>query len=689
MNVLMTDKDLSRIMSRCLSTLRVNSKSLKDQRSYVKVYETLCHVEETRLVVGSNSDGTATKQSDKDFLRILPGFNVQTREMIEHTGVSKVFVAERSNLGPGFTYLRIPTGFDKTQLPGIDIDDQYFKSDKFIRAATQATASVSSYFGSYQTKSKGTSVSRVHQKADYDDVYAIKCLQWPPEANEWISRDRPCGWPSAELIQIIQNSKCYVIPDAKTEKACWRYVFPEAEREIMWSLNDVQLQCFTILKHFHKSRLEKVVPDEISSFHLKTTLFWLLENSPNDIWIPENLITCLKKYLKMLQEYITRKYLPHYIQRERNIFAAKLECQRTRDQLVKEIQQIHDNLETDIMDYEIDQMSFQKAFEIIGFTKTGKSFLFTEQAEETLLEAAKVKRIAKIKVCENVFTFFHMLNKISCSENIPRLSSYHGLSKQLRCDRNDYSTVYIKFNRHFSQLKLGIHLLKGVLVDKENPDTLLKETEPYFVEGQNFDGFTGALYLVTYYVFCKNYEKANDILNKLLKNERYCSCAYTTDVICIKNRDCKLLRSWNLTSDWELAMTLQIFFNEIHLFPLAVQYEVCIMKLTERSKHGNFFMFAVLHQYIYFRFMQYLVSKNLLRSDIKEFDKAVRNSKDLDKSKYYICLNLLGYCYMAEGSVVKGLKCFKESLSEFPKTENMAAYYLCFYALHNDCRFFH
>ena len=49
----------------------------------------------------------------------------------------------------------------------------------------------------------------VNQGYSYDFVYALPVDGWPSEAAEWISRDRPTGWPSEELVsRIVEGTEC-------------------------------------------------------------------------------------------------------------------------------------------------------------------------------------------------------------------------------------------------------------------------------------------------------------------------------------------------------------------------------------------------------------------------------------------------------------------------------------------------
>ena len=122
---------------------------------------------------------------------------------------------ETDNVHPGFTLLRSV--------------DQVI--NKFLFDALQSMDG-SEYLSSFlmvfnyqkdfkdpkiRTKIQGPSVERwcYHQcvaEVGTDTVMSIHCPFWPNSATEWISRRRPCDWPSVDVIRNITEFGCHLVP---------------------------------------------------------------------------------------------------------------------------------------------------------------------------------------------------------------------------------------------------------------------------------------------------------------------------------------------------------------------------------------------------------------------------------------------------------------------------------------------
>ena len=163
---------------------------------------------------------------------------------------------------------------------------------------------------------------------DTDVAYAIKCTSWPSDAEEWFARSRQNGWPSGEILDKIRKLDCHVVatgnPPSPSRNVEWRISFMLTERELVRSFNEMQLKCFSLLKTILRSKISPSFPDHLSSYHMKTTLFWVIEEMPQKDWTPENLVHCVHICLDRISESVRSKNLYHYILRKENLFEHKL-----------------------------------------------------------------------------------------------------------------------------------------------------------------------------------------------------------------------------------------------------------------------------------------------------------------------------------------------------------------------------
>ena len=82
-----------------------------------------------------------------------------------------------------------------------DITKEGFISNYFIKKCI---------YGRTDFELCGPAVStftNVRQGYSYDFLYALPVNGWPDEASEWITRDRPAGWPSQDMITRAVKGK--------------------------------------------------------------------------------------------------------------------------------------------------------------------------------------------------------------------------------------------------------------------------------------------------------------------------------------------------------------------------------------------------------------------------------------------------------------------------------------------------
>ncbi|KAL3882926.1 hypothetical protein ACJMK2_029228 [Sinanodonta woodiana] len=67
-----------------------------------------------------------------------------------------------------------------------------------------------------------------------------------------------------------------------------------------------------------------VSDDALSSYHCKTCLFYLIENTPTAIWQPDNLLLCVEMCLRLLYNWTESTICPNYFIPEENMFQCKV-----------------------------------------------------------------------------------------------------------------------------------------------------------------------------------------------------------------------------------------------------------------------------------------------------------------------------------------------------------------------------
>ncbi|XP_033754759.1 uncharacterized protein LOC117337758 [Pecten maximus] len=168
---------------------------------------------------------------------------------------------------------------------------------------------------------------------DQDCVISFPCRSWPREANEWVRRLRLHDWPKETLLDEIVKGGCHLVPVGdKTSGDTflqWRISFVIAERKLVHSLTHTQFLVYGLLKYFFKQtsgmlkiRLGDV--DIISSYIIKTAIFYAVENTDLSIWQEKNIFLCFMLCLKILMTLVNAGYCPNYFINRNNMFLGKL-----------------------------------------------------------------------------------------------------------------------------------------------------------------------------------------------------------------------------------------------------------------------------------------------------------------------------------------------------------------------------
>ncbi|MEW8545296.1 MAG: hypothetical protein AB2693_17375, partial [Candidatus Thiodiazotropha sp.] len=114
-------------------------------------------------------------------------------------------------------------------------------------------------------------------------------------------------------------------PTSDDKHLQWRLSFSLQERLLVTSFNSVQLKCYILLKMIKKKMIRKKLGGKyLTSYHLKTCVLYMMENSPAEFWTQENLLVCLQQCLHQMLEYVETGVLPNYFIPEENMFDGRV-----------------------------------------------------------------------------------------------------------------------------------------------------------------------------------------------------------------------------------------------------------------------------------------------------------------------------------------------------------------------------
>lgn len=159
--------------------------------------------------------------------------------------------------------------------------------------------------------------------AMFDMALCLSFPYWPAVANDWITRHRPSGWPSPELVSLIVKEGCALVPVSPLKSLTgleWRISFSSCERKLAQSLSSCQKGCFLIMKGIWRHFLKHPSKKGVQSYHLKTAMFWVCEEvSPAD-WRKDKIGVGALRILQKLFSFLVNMCCPHYLIPENNLF---------------------------------------------------------------------------------------------------------------------------------------------------------------------------------------------------------------------------------------------------------------------------------------------------------------------------------------------------------------------------------
>ena len=287
---------------------------------------TIAALPESVYIFGSYYEGTSTKGllPDYDVAVILPDMPVITDIANCPSSNSYLLVPDEQ---PGYVRIQLVHNGDVQweRCQDLELDMCHHLSvDKNNRVCLVQNSEGLMSTEMHRKEGPAFHMDAVKNRSSSDTVVALACTDWPECAHEWLSRKRIHGWPSKELIKkcnslgFILVSACHPASDEKQFQ--WRISFSHQERLLVTQFNSVQLKCYILLKIIKKELIKQYIKeDTLTSYHLKTCMLYILENTPSELWVPENLVGCLIMCLRQIHLWIRDEKIPNYFIPEENM----------------------------------------------------------------------------------------------------------------------------------------------------------------------------------------------------------------------------------------------------------------------------------------------------------------------------------------------------------------------------------
>eukprot|EP00105_Crassostrea_gigas_P004718 XP_011418024.1 PREDICTED: uncharacterized protein LOC105321456 [Crassostrea gigas] len=279
------------------------------------------------MVSGSYREGFRLEGSDLDFMYWPNNHRVimdMSQSEYYNTANTTLILSDSTESPPGFTLLQLltPTTIGEVQSACVRMNDRVYISSSTYRQLTCSIVRPNSTV-------HGPCGSGVRGGVEYDTAHCFVCDFWPSSASSWI--DRCHSWPDPEVVSDIVRNGCHFVaighPLGPHEHEEWRFSFSQAEYKLVSSMNHCQFLTYGLLKLFLKEVMNQQSEESnklLCSYHMKTAIFWAIQQNTLPHWCPQNLLAGFWVCFKLLLRWVYEGVCPNFFIPQNNLFLTKV-----------------------------------------------------------------------------------------------------------------------------------------------------------------------------------------------------------------------------------------------------------------------------------------------------------------------------------------------------------------------------
>ncbi|XP_022329780.2 uncharacterized protein LOC111128457 [Crassostrea virginica] len=279
---------------------------------------------------GSIREGFRLKGSDLDMMFWPNNHRViwdMSQSEYYYNENKTLILSDNSESPPGFTLLQLltPTTEREVQLSCVPMNDRLYISSSLFRRQTQTHQYPDS------VEHGPCESGEVPGGGEYDFAFCFACDFWPPAASSWI--DRCHSWPDREVVNDIVRNGCHLVPIGHPlgvhghEHEEWRISFSLAEHKLVHTMNHCQFLTYGLLKIFLKEVINQQLDETnklLCSYHMKTVVFWVIQQNAVPLWCPQNLLAGFWVCFKLLLKWVYEGVCPNFFIPQNNLFLSKV-----------------------------------------------------------------------------------------------------------------------------------------------------------------------------------------------------------------------------------------------------------------------------------------------------------------------------------------------------------------------------
>ncbi|XP_062576304.1 uncharacterized protein LOC134238205 [Saccostrea cucullata] len=204
----------------------------------------------------------------------------------------------------------------------IRMDNRYYVSSSKLQKIIFSTLSVNfTPHGPCATRTIGT--------LEFDSAPCFICDFWPPSASSWIERSH--SWPQRHVVNDIVNNGCHLVAIGHKlgihEDHEWRISFSRAEQKLVYAMNHCQFLTYGLLKLFLSEIINNGLHEDdklLCSYHMKTAIFWVIQQNTIPHWCPQNLLEGFWVCFKLILKWVYEGVCPNFFIPDNNMFLSKI-----------------------------------------------------------------------------------------------------------------------------------------------------------------------------------------------------------------------------------------------------------------------------------------------------------------------------------------------------------------------------
>ncbi|XP_065933633.1 uncharacterized protein [Magallana gigas] len=285
-----------------------------------------CSSVDFKMTSGSRREGFRLKGSDFDLMQWSNNIRVimdTSQSEYYNTAITTLILSDSSESPPGFTLLLLLTPTTKRFVTPacVQMNDKLYISSFKYRQLNCSALPYSTAHGPCGTISTGF--------IDVDIACCFVCDFWPLSASSWINRCH--SWPAPEVVDDIIRNGCHFVaighPLGPHEHEEWRMSFSQAEYKLVYSMNHSQFLTYGLLKLFLNEVINPKLDDTnklLCSYHMKTTIFWAIQQNTLPQWCPQNILAGFWVCFKLLLKWVFEGYCPNFFIPQNNLFLTKV-----------------------------------------------------------------------------------------------------------------------------------------------------------------------------------------------------------------------------------------------------------------------------------------------------------------------------------------------------------------------------